>query len=91
MQVGKVRGFSDIAGKHLVRLTNDPVKRNEVANRLQKIGCTINKIGSDWMTEGNFEPTESKPMKARAPTRSTKPMTPRNAGRGQPSDPRGFG
>jgi predicted nucleotide-binding protein len=65
VQVGKVRGFSDIAGKHLVRLTNDVGKRNEVANRLQQIGCVVNKVGNDWMTEGNFEPTEPKARKAK--------------------------
>src|SRR5436190_5915709 len=32
VQVGKIRGFSDIAGKHLVHLSNDAVNRNEVAN-----------------------------------------------------------
>jgi hypothetical protein len=59
VQVGKMRGFTDIAGKHLVYLTNDPAKRNEVANRLQKIGCDVNKVGNDWMSAGNFIPTEA--------------------------------
>ena len=54
VQVGKVRGFSDIAGKHLAKLTNDAARRNDVANRLEKIGCLISKRGNDWMTEGDF-------------------------------------
>lgn len=41
VQVGKVRAFSDIAGKHLVRLSNEPSKRNELANRLEKLGCKV--------------------------------------------------
>jgi predicted nucleotide-binding protein len=54
VQVGKVRGFTDIAGRHLAKLTNEIVRRNDVANRLDKIGCTISKRGDDWMTEGDF-------------------------------------
>jgi predicted nucleotide-binding protein len=63
VQVGKVRPFSDIAGKHLVKLTNDTGKRNDLANRLAKIGCDVNKVGNDWMTAGTFEPTEPKARK----------------------------
>lgn len=54
VQVGKVRGFSDIAGRHLARLTNDAARRNDVANRLERIGCLINRRGDDWMSEGDF-------------------------------------
>lgn len=63
VQVGKVRPFSDIAGKHLIRLTNDTARRNELANRLAKIGCDVNRVGNDWMTSGVFEPSEPKPRK----------------------------
>ena len=54
IQVGKVRGFTDIAGKHLIRLTNDFEKRNDVANRLRKIGCDVDTRGSDWTETGDF-------------------------------------
>ncbi len=54
VQVGKVRGFSDIPGRHLAKLTNDGPRRNDVANRLEKLGCIINRRGDDWMTEGDF-------------------------------------
>ncbi len=57
VQVGKVRPFSDLAGKHIVRLGNEVAKRNEFANRLDGIGCTVDKVGNDWMTAGHFEPT----------------------------------
>ncbi len=67
VQVGKVRPFSDIAGKHVVRLTNEYSKRNDLANRLAKLGCEINKVGNDWMSEGNFEPTV--PKKREVPPR----------------------
>jgi predicted nucleotide-binding protein len=54
VQVGKVRGFSDIAGRHLAKLSNETARRNDVANRLEKIGCIVSKRGDDWMTEGDF-------------------------------------
>jgi predicted nucleotide-binding protein len=54
VQVGAVRGFTDIAGKHLVRLNNDYAKRNDLANRLKKIGCTVDRDGTDWTKAGDF-------------------------------------
>jgi len=77
VQVGKVRPFSDIAGKHLVRLSGDTSRRNDLANRLAKIGCNVNRIGNDWMTAGIFEPTEPKNKKAKKPaSRKKLPNTP---------------
>ena len=56
IQIGKVRGFSDIEGMHLVRLTNDADKRQDVANRLEKIGCKVDTRGNDWRVAGDFTP-----------------------------------
>lgn len=56
VQVGKIRGFSDIAGKHMVRLANDVTKRKDVANRLGKIGCKVDLAGDDWMSAGDLAP-----------------------------------
>jgi predicted nucleotide-binding protein len=60
VQVGTVKSFSDIAGKHLVRLSNDPSKRTDVANRLRKIGCKVDQVGADWLTAGDFTPKKDK-------------------------------
>jgi predicted nucleotide-binding protein len=60
VQVGTVRGFSDIAGRHIVRLSNDQGKRNDVINRLEKIGCKVDRRGNDWMTKGDFVPQRNK-------------------------------
>ena len=54
VQVGTLRPFSDIAGKHVIRLTDDSGRRNDLANRLKKIGCRVDTTGSDWMTAGTF-------------------------------------
>jgi predicted nucleotide-binding protein len=72
IQVGRVRGFSDIAGKHLVRLSDDVARRNEVASRLTKLGCIVNKVGNDWITEGRFVPTEPKAISVRRSTRNVR-------------------
>ena len=54
VEVGKLRKFSDIAGRHIVRLTNEYKKRNDLANRLEKIGCAVDKVGTDWTSAGDF-------------------------------------
>jgi predicted nucleotide-binding protein len=54
VEVGKLKKFSDIAGKHVVRLTNDHVTRNDLANRLEKLGCRVDRRGIDWTSAGDF-------------------------------------
>jgi predicted nucleotide-binding protein len=56
VQVGTLRGFSDIFGRHVTRLTNAQDKRNDVINRLEKIGCKVDRRGVHWMTTGDFTP-----------------------------------
>ena len=65
VQVGKVKPFSDIGGRHMARLTNDQASRNSFANRLARICPAVNRVGNDWMHVGELEPTESKPAKKR--------------------------
>jgi predicted nucleotide-binding protein len=54
VEVGKLRGFSDIVGRHTIRLNNEPEKRLELANRLATAGCKVNKDGTDWLKIGDF-------------------------------------
>lgn len=54
VEVGKLRKFSDIAGRHVVRLSNEYSKRNDLANRLENLGCKVDKQGTDWTTAGDF-------------------------------------
>jgi len=42
------------AGRHLAKLTNDTPRRNDVANRLETLGCIVNRRGDGWMTERDF-------------------------------------
>jgi hypothetical protein len=55
VQVGRSRGFTDIVGKHVPKLTNEVGSRNDVANRLRKIiGSKVDTTGDDWRTVGDF-------------------------------------
>jgi predicted nucleotide-binding protein len=54
VQVGDTRPISDIAGKHMLKLSNSPTSRKELAQRLKKLGFKVNLDGTSWLTEGNF-------------------------------------
>jgi len=54
VQVGDVRPFSDVAGRHVVRLTNTTESRQDLITRLANAGCNVNIKGTDWHTEGDF-------------------------------------
>jgi predicted nucleotide-binding protein len=65
VQVGKVRPFSDIGGRHMVRINDSTESHNDLANRLESLRCEVDRVGRDWMKAGKFEPTEPKPTKKR--------------------------
>jgi predicted nucleotide-binding protein len=54
VQLGDLRPFSDVAGKHISRLGNDAKSRTEVANKLANAGCNVNTSGSDWLDTIKF-------------------------------------
>lgn len=55
-ELGQNRPFSDIAGLHVVRLSNDVKKRHELAIKLKNAGCLIDiENKNDWMHEGDFD------------------------------------
>lgn len=55
VELGVLRPFSDIAGRHTVRLDNTSQRRQELAQRLQAAGCPVKLDGTDWHTVGDFE------------------------------------
>jgi predicted nucleotide-binding protein len=55
VQMGKVKLFSNIEGRHVVRMDNSQQARNTLANRLKTAGCAVNTVGSDWLGAGDFE------------------------------------
>ncbi len=54
VELGTLRPFSDIAGRHTVRLNNGLAARQELAQRLETAGCPAELTGRDWHTEGDF-------------------------------------
>lgn len=57
VELGVLRPFSDIAGRHTIRLDNSSQRWQELAQRLQAAGCPVKLDGTDWHTVGNFEPS----------------------------------
>jgi hypothetical protein len=56
VEVGVIRPFSDVAGRHAIRLSNDTANRQELANRLKTAGCDVDLRGTDWHNTGDFTP-----------------------------------
>ena len=56
--LGRVRLFSDIDGRHIVRLSNDMSSRQALAKRLADAGCPTDTSGADWHRAGDFTPIE---------------------------------
>jgi predicted nucleotide-binding protein len=54
VQVGVVKPFSDVAGRHIVYLTGSPASRHELVTKLQNAGCAVDTTGEEWLTEGDF-------------------------------------
>ncbi len=52
----KTRPFSDIAGRHAVRISNRPNARKDLVDRLRTAGCAVSTdYRSDWMDAGDFD------------------------------------
>lgn len=54
VQLGQVRPFSDIAGRHVVHLDNSVGKRQELATKLKAAGADVDLTGTDWHSAGDF-------------------------------------
>lgn len=55
VQVGTIKPFSDVGGRHIIRLDNSGIQRQEVANRLKTAGCSVSLDGKDWLRIGDFQ------------------------------------
>ena len=55
VELGTLKPFSDVAGRHVIRFDNTTQRRQELARRLQTAGCPVNLDGTDWHTTGDFE------------------------------------
>ncbi len=55
VELGSLRRFSDIAGRHTIRLDDTSQRRQELVQRLQQAGCPANVEGTDWHSSGDFQ------------------------------------
>ncbi len=72
VEVGEVRPFSDVAGRHVVRLNDSASSRQALAQRLETAGCDVDLTGTDWHTAGDFTaptlPGDGLPLGRRVPS-----------------------
>ena len=54
VELGDLRPFSDVAGRHAIRIDNSSGWRQDLAQRLETAGCPVNRMGNDWLTAGDF-------------------------------------
>jgi hypothetical protein len=59
VQVGAVKSFSDISGRHMVHLNDSYDSRLDFATRLGNI-CKVDTSGTRWTKVGKFTPTAPK-------------------------------
>lgn len=55
VEVGTLRPFSDIGGRHVLRLNDSSERRQDLAERLRTAGCPVDLTGRDWHKVGSFE------------------------------------
>ncbi len=72
VELGRMRSFSDIDGRHILRIGNAPNQRKELAERLRSAGCNIDLSGSDWYQSGQFVAPQE-PEFAPPPTTTSDP------------------
>lgn len=61
VELGRVRHFTDVAGRNTISLRNSVASRQELAAHLRTVGCAVDLSGTDWHTAGDF----SAPQKPR--------------------------
>jgi hypothetical protein len=54
VELGRLRPFSDIGGRHVIRFDGSASSRQALLTKLADAGCEVDKKGSDWLTSGVF-------------------------------------
>ena len=55
VEIGRMRPFSDVVGRHTVRLRDTPQARQDLKSRLETAGCIVDVPGVDWLSAGDFK------------------------------------
>jgi len=61
VQIGDIRPFSDIGGRHTILMDNSVEKRGDLAQRLNTAGCPTNTYSDAYFKAGNFDLNAYKP------------------------------
>jgi len=70
VEVGSVKRFSDIGGRHMLRFNGSAASRHDLVGRLRMLRCDLDVDGRrDWLEVGDFEPTPAKKAKKKAKKR----------------------
>lgn len=67
VELGRLRPFSDIYGRHAVRLKGREGLR-DIANRLERAGCEVDRSKDDWDSFEKFPTTDESGGSPKAPT-----------------------
>lgn len=54
VELGQCRPFSDLGGRHVLRLDGSSQRRQELAQRLASTGLAVDLTGTGWHTAGDF-------------------------------------
>lgn len=54
VEIGQLRPFSDVGGRHTLRFDGSTQRRQELAERLNTAGCSVSLSGTRWHTAGDF-------------------------------------
>ncbi|WP_324195787.1 nucleotide-binding protein [Nocardia abscessus] len=81
VEFGPVKPFSDISGRHRLRLDDTLAKRQELVNRLRTAGCAVETEGTDWHTAGDLTPPVVGLPRGKKFPKSAEPKEPSLSGR----------
>jgi len=69
VEFGPLRPFSDVLGRHTIRMDDSIQKRQDLAQRLLNAGCAVDLSGTDWHTAGTFSAAPQPPASMPPPVR----------------------
>lgn len=55
VEVGPLRGLTDLDGVHVVRLDSRVESRMDLVQRLKSCSCELDELGRDWLSAGDFD------------------------------------
>jgi hypothetical protein len=73
VQIGELRPFSDVAGRHIIHFDGSAERRAELRNRLRTAGSEPKETGIDWLSTGDFSLKSSSLRHARTEPKTTAP------------------